>query len=388
MPLIPSTSRRLLTLVIAGAAATTSAETTSPHFGDHIFAHGFDEAQQIQVDVNVLDIGEAGSAPLGVRLALAPPGNVTVFLESSDVGAATVSPASLTFTPANFATFQSATVSGADDVDSSDEVVPMLLWSSGINDEFFTVNVSDDDRVLSVVRAGTGNGTVTSSPAGINCGADCTETYGHGTMVALTASPAAGSTFAGWSGDCTGTGTCNVSMTAARSVTATFTQNTYSLTVSRAGTGIGTVTSSPAGINCGVDCAETYGHGTVVMLTAAPSAGSAFAGWSGGGCTGTGACVVTMTAATTVTATFTLNTYTLSLTRAGTGSGTVTSSPAGINCGADCSETYGHGTVVTLTAAPAVGSSFSGWSGGGCTGTGTCAVTMTAATAVTATFTL
>jgi len=78
------------------------------------------------------------------------------------------------------------------------------------------------------------------------------------------------------------------------------------LTVSKAGTGTGTVTSIPAGINCGTDCAETYSHGTSVILTAATDPTSTFAGWSGGGCSGTGTCTVSMTVATTVTATFTL----------------------------------------------------------------------------------
>jgi Divergent InlB B-repeat domain len=79
------------------------------------------------------------------------------------------------------------------------------------------------------------------------------------------------------------------------------------------------------------------------------------------------------------------STATLIVTRAGTGSGTVTSSPAGINCGPDCSENYATGASVNLTATPAVGSTFAGWSGA-CTGVGPCSVTMDAATAVTATF--
>lgn len=76
---------------------------------------------------------------------------------------------------------------------------------------------------LSVVGAGTGSGTVTSSPKGIKCGSDCSESYAPGTAVTLTAKPDRGSTFAGWSGACSGTGACTVSMTAARSVIATFT---------------------------------------------------------------------------------------------------------------------------------------------------------------------
>lgn len=160
-------------------------------------------------------------------------------------------------------------------------------------------------NTLTVTKAGTGSGTVISSPAGVNCGTDCSESYNTGTVVTLSATPATGSTFAGWSGSCTGTGTCSVTMSAAKSVTATFTttQTTYVLTVAKIGTGAGTVTSSPVGISCGTDCSESYSPGTVVTLTATPASGSTFAGWSGN-CTGTSACSVTMSAAKNVTATF------------------------------------------------------------------------------------
>ena len=82
------------------------------------------------------------------------------------------------------------------------------------------------------------------------------------------------------------------------------------LTVSKTGTGSGTVTSSPAGINCGLDCSETYTINTVVTLTATSAAGSMFSGWSGGGCSGNGTCTVTMADAKSVTATFTLKSFT------------------------------------------------------------------------------
>jgi hypothetical protein len=76
---------------------------------------------------------------------------------------------------------------------------------------------------LSVTKNGTGTGTVTSAPAGIACGTDCSETAAGGTQFTLTATAAAGSTFAGWSGPCTGTAaTCAVALTAATTVTATF----------------------------------------------------------------------------------------------------------------------------------------------------------------------
>lgn len=241
--------------------------------------------------------------------------------------------------------------------------------------------------LLTVAPSGTGSGTITSNPIGIACGADCSEVYNHGVVVTLTASPSGSSNFAGWSGGgCGGVGTCVVSMTAATAVTANFTLNQYNLTTSRSGNGAGTITSSPAGITCGATCSAPFDHGTQVTLTAASAVGSNFTGWSGGGCSGVGTCIVTMTAATSVTATFTLNQYTLNVSKSGIGSGTVTSSPAGINCGADCSEAFDHGTSVTLTAAAAGGSVFLGWSGGGCGGVGTCIVSMTATTTVVATF--
>jgi aryl-phospho-beta-D-glucosidase BglC (GH1 family) len=161
------------------------------------------------------------------------------------------------------------------------------------------------NRALTVTRAGAGSGTVTSSPSGINCGSTCTANYSSGTSVTLTAAAASGSTFAGWSGACTGTGICTVSMTAARSVTATFNSSVtaFTLSVTKAGAGGGTVTSSPSGIDCGSLCSANYSSGTSITLSAAAASGSTFAGWSGA-CTGTGACTVSMTAARSVTATF------------------------------------------------------------------------------------
>jgi hypothetical protein len=75
---------------------------------------------------------------------------------------------------------------------------------------------------LTVTDVGRGTGTVTSSPTGISCGSTCSASYNSGTSVTLTATPASGSTFAGWSGACSGTGACSVSMNANQNVTATF----------------------------------------------------------------------------------------------------------------------------------------------------------------------
>ncbi|PIV43335.1 MAG: hypothetical protein COS26_00685, partial [Candidatus Nealsonbacteria bacterium CG02_land_8_20_14_3_00_40_11] len=82
--------------------------------------------------------------------------------------------------------------------------------------------VSEVTNLLTVYKTGTGSGTVTSDPLGIDCGSDCTENYASGTLVALSAAPASDSDFAGWSGACSGTGICQVSMIDNKSVTATF----------------------------------------------------------------------------------------------------------------------------------------------------------------------
>jgi Divergent InlB B-repeat domain/Beta-propeller repeat len=165
-----------------------------------------------------------------------------------------------------------------------------------------------------------------------------------------------------------------------------YTANTDGLLVTLAGTGGGTVTSSPAGISCpGVGtCSASFPHPTTVTLTATPNANSVFTGWSGGGCSGTGTCQVTLSSNQFVTATFTAVRANVSVTVVG--SGTVTSSPAGINCPTTCLATFPVGTKVTLTATAAKGFNFTGWSGGGCSGTGTCSMTLNSDQAVTATF--
>ncbi len=236
---------------------------------------------------------------------------------------------------------------------------------------------------LAVLKIGAGSGTVTSAPAGIACGASCSGTYPSGTSVTLTASAGAGSAFIGWSGaGCSGTGLCTVSLMATMTVTATFALQSVPLSITK--TGAGTVTSTPAGITCGSTCATSFPPGASVTLSASPAAGSSFTGWSGAGCSGTGPCTVSLTAATTVTATF-APAFPLTITKAGTGSGTVTSTPPGISCGTTCSSSFPGGTSVTLSATPAAGSIFSGWSGR-CSGAGACSVAVTAPTAVTATF--
>ncbi len=157
---------------------------------------------------------------------------------------------------------------------------------------------------LTVSKIGTGTGTVTSDLPGINCGVTCSASYAPTDTVTLTATADPGSTFVEWSGDCSGT-TCVVTMDQARSVTARFDLAArHDLTVSKIGTGTGTVTSDLPGINCGVTCAASYAPTDTVTLTATADPGSTFVEWSGD-CSGT-TCVVTMDQARSVTARFDL----------------------------------------------------------------------------------
>ena len=153
--------------------------------------------------------------------------------------------------------------------------------------------------------------------------------------------------------------------------------------------GFGLVSSSPAGIDCGQTCSASFSQGQMVSLTAVADSGFTFGGWLGACANLTGPCNVRMTSNQIVQALFNPiggGTSTLSVTK--TGSGTVTSNPAGISCGATCASSFASGGTVTLTATAASGSTFTGWSGGGCSGAGTCTVTMNVGQNVTATFNL
>ncbi len=233
------------------------------------------------------------------------------------------------------------------------------------------------------------NGT---SPSGV-----CLYNVASGTeLITLTATPSVGSAFGGWQNTCPGSstasptgGTCTTlqgSGDAFDLIEPLFVTN-RTLTVTKTGSGSGTVQSASGAINCGTTCAVTAPAGTDFVLTATPSPGSVFTGWTG--CTSVNAqdqCLVTLNQNTTVTANFnSLSVLTVSV----AGTGNVTSSPAGINCGnggTTCTANVANGVSVTLNATPGAGQVFAGWQGGGCSGTGACVVTVSASTTVTATF--
>ena len=158
---------------------------------------------------------------------------------------------------------------------------------------------------LSVTQVG--NGSVSSNPSGISlsaAGSD-TGTFDALDTVVLTATPASGWELNAWSGACSGTSGCSVTMSEARSVTATFTQIQRNLDVTVVGNG--SVGSNPAGITSCEDtsgtCDADFNEDTQVTLTATPDAGWQFDGWTGD-CSGSSTCVVTMSEARSVTAIF------------------------------------------------------------------------------------
>ena len=186
-----------------------------------------------------------------------------------------------------------------------------------------TVTMSSDQTVSATFTGGGGSapstfpltvsvsGDGTVEGGGVSCGTGgsaCSQNEPAGSAVTLSATPAAGRSFEGWGGDCSGTSpTCSVTMSSARSVTATFsggssTEAMLSVTVS----GRGTV--SGGGITCGNGanaCSAPESQDSSVGLTAVPAAGWTFGGW-GGACSGViPSCTVAMTAAKSVTARFT-----------------------------------------------------------------------------------
>jgi hypothetical protein len=148
-----------------------------------------------------------------------------------------------------------------------------------------------------------GAGRVESDLPGVGCTSTCAATWDAGTAFTLTATPGDGERFVGWSGACTGTGDCALTMDAQKSVTATFARELVRLTLRASIKGKGRVASSPLGISCPGKCSASFNSGTSLRLSAKPAKGYKFAGWTGA-CKGRGACVVALTANASVRATF------------------------------------------------------------------------------------
>jgi len=321
-----------------------------------------------------------------------------------------------------------------------------VSWSDGILTAARTdTNVTVDITVTANFAINTYTLTVNTVGSGTVAKSPDQALYGHGSFVTLTATPASGYTFIGWSGNLSGmTNPATITMTGNKTVTASFTAlPTYTLTPS-AGPGGTIAPNTPQTVSQGsskyfaitpsagyhvldvtVDGSSvgpvtiytftnvqashtihatfapdaytltvtppvngtvtkdpdqaTYAYGTSVILTATPSPGYLFTGWSGSLTGSTNPGTVTMNGNRTITATFTaIPTYTLTVTPSPLAGGSVAKSP-------DASS-YALGTVVTLTATPALGYTFTGWSGGLTGTTNPVTITMDGNKTVTATF--
>jgi hypothetical protein len=243
---------------------------------------------------------------------------------------------------------------------------------------------------LQVSLNGSGQGTVTSSDSVINCGnvsgaaTNCSENIGFGSeysgdCMTLTATAAAGSTFVGWGGACSGQQTCLVYANQAALVIAQFAP-LESLTVTITGNGIGAVYSADYSILCGnyegseeTKCSTNEGDGATITLTALVDPLSVFSQWTSGPCAGSTSptCSVSLNSQTTVSAQFSLVNETLSVALSGVGQGVIQSYDGSINCGNgsnQCSTSMSYGTVVNLTATAMPGYVFAGWVNGPCAG--------------------
>jgi hypothetical protein len=225
-----------------------------------------------------------------------------------------------------------------------------------------SVTIEKDECALTVNVVGQGNVTPSSG------------VQQRGSVVPLSATPAGGWAFSSWTGDASGSNpSTQVTMDGNKKVTATFIQippNQHALTVNTSGQG--TVTLDPSG--------GVYDEGTTVTLTANPASGWEFSGWSGSLSGSTNPTTLAMDADKNVTATFTqipLTQHALTVNTSGQGS--VTLNPSG--------GVYDEGTTVTLTANPASGWEFSGWSGALTGSTNPATLAMDADKSVTAAFT-
>jgi hypothetical protein len=214
-----------------------------------------------------------------------------------------------------------------------------------IDDGTNPFEAADDHKVTLTVAHRGAAGSV--SGAGIDCGADCSEDYKRGTVVGLTAAPAANSVFDHWEGACTGSGACLVAMNADKAVTAVFAADRFTLGLGVQIPGNGEIRT--AQVSCRTACSRDYAAGEVVAVTVEADPGWELDHWIGA-CTGSGPCAVTMDGDKTVTAVLAA---TVLLTVRVDGPGAVHGLDFGPDgCEAFCARSFRIGTQITLLAAP------------------------------------
>jgi hypothetical protein len=244
---------------------------------------------------------------------------------------------------------------------------------------------------LGVDFSGTGFGAVSAdAPPVEDCGDEgpCVGYYAASTVV-LKATPQVHSFIDGWTGcdDVSVDETeCTVEINGDRDVIANFTRIQQTVSATSTGTGSGAISDASLlgaiqGCGNGGACSGPYDEGSQIELIATPTGHSSFTGWSGDCSNQTGPCVLVVEGSPSVTAHFTAQ-HAVSVKKAGGGAGAVVSEPDGLDCGAVCVGYFTDGETVTLSAVPSGHSTFTGWSGSGCSGTGVCEVEAGEATKV------
>jgi hypothetical protein len=241
---------------------------------------------------------------------------------------------------------------------------------------------------LTVQIEGSGTGTVKCEVVGSGTAGACAAEYQEGTELNLYATPGVGSRFVEWTdGYCSfyGAEPCEELRFEGEGVTvaAEFALiPKYPLMIEPEGSGTGTIKCEVVGSGSSGPCAAEYAEGDTVRLVAAADPGSEFVEWTGECDVAAGSkCEVEMTEEKIVSPVFAaLPGVPFTVVKAGAGSGTVTCN------GGPCASSYSEGQKVTLVATADPGSTFAGWSGGGCSGTGACTVAVKAGMTVTATF--
>jgi Divergent InlB B-repeat domain len=253
-----------------------------------------------------------------------------------------------------------------------------------VQDSAWLSHLDAPQFALSVSVSGSDQGTVESDLPGISCPPACSIRWDSGSGVSLTARTSGERTrFSGWAGACSGDDDCTVTMDAAKSVRANFVREwAISVSIATRG-GKGRVTSSNT-INCPTEaCESLFDAGTRIVLLATPDRRSRLAAWSVPSCRSALTCSVTADSDKRVVATFAPNSYRLTTFVAG--NGRVQIVPAGLACTKACSASFPYAKPIALTATPALGWRFAGWSGA-CHGSGRCVVRLAKASTVRATF--
>ncbi len=318
----PTASTTAPTNVVNHGNYNISATNVTPLTGPLVVTNVYANGVVLTANKTGAGTGTVSTVPGGI--------NCGVACTTANMTVAPNTPVTLTAAPAVGSTFVGWTGGGCSGTGTC--TVPMSASTT------VTANFAPVTYPLTVTT--TGPGTVASSPGTISCtAAACNESFNHGTLVTLTATPQAGQAFTGWTGCASNPTptTCTVTMDQARNVTASFVP-TFPLNVTT--NGPGSVTTNVGGVNCGATCSANFNSGTSVTLTANVPAGSAFTGWSGpGGCSGTATtCTVTMDQARNVTATF-VPTYVVTPSVTGSGGTMTPNTPSTVNAGTQVSYT-------------------------------------------------